>query len=44
MEISQIPSAQGCAACGHEHLVSFYATEEPLVATVANYLVPALAG
>ncbi|MEY2440738.1 MAG: hypothetical protein QOJ46_164 [bacterium] len=43
MALSSIPPSQGCAACGHEHLVAFYETEEHLVATVVEYLVPALA-
>jgi hypothetical protein len=43
MASSNIPPSQGCAACGHEHLVEFYETEERLVATVVEYLVPALA-
>ncbi len=33
MESSNLPSQPGCAACGHEHLVEFYETEEFLVAT-----------
>jgi hypothetical protein len=42
MASSSIPPSQGCAACGHEHLVAFYETEESLVATVVEYLTPAL--
>jgi hypothetical protein len=42
MPSSSVPPSQGCAACGHEHLVDFYETEERLVATVVEYLVPAL--
>ncbi len=34
----------GCAACGHDHLVEFYETEEFLVASVTDYVVGALAG
>lgn len=34
----------GCAACGHEHLVDFYETDEHLIATVAEYVIPALRG
>jgi hypothetical protein len=44
MAFSNIPLSQGCAACGHEHLVEFYETEESLIATVAEYLLPALRG
>ena len=32
----------GCAACGHEHLVEFYETEQFLVDSVTDYVVPAL--
>jgi hypothetical protein len=39
-----MPAPHGCAACGHDHLVQFYETEEFLVATVADYLSPALRG
>ena len=44
MESSSHPSQPGCAACGHEHLVEFYETEEFLVASVADYVAPALRG
>jgi hypothetical protein len=44
MAFSDTPAPPGCAACGHEHLVEFYETEEHLVATVTEYLVPALSG
>jgi hypothetical protein len=44
MELSKISAAEGCAACGHDHLVEFYETEESLIATVVEYVVPALAG
>jgi len=44
METSNTPAPDGCAACGHEHLVEFYETEEFLVATVTEFLVPALRG
>jgi hypothetical protein len=44
MEHSKISAADGCAACGHDHLVEFYETEESLIATVTEYLVPALRG
>jgi hypothetical protein len=40
----ETPASPGCAACGHEHLVEFYETEEHLIATVAEYLAPALRG
>ena len=39
MEPSSLPAQPGCAACGHEHLVEFYETEEFLVASVADYVV-----
>jgi hypothetical protein len=45
MDLSRTPSTpapQGCAACAHDHLVEFYETEEFLVATVADFLLPAL--
>ena len=38
------PAPPGCAACGHEHLVEFYETEEHLVGAVTDYVVPALRG
>ncbi|MDX6688922.1 MAG: hypothetical protein QOG15_379 [Solirubrobacteraceae bacterium] len=44
MELSKFDEQEGCAACGHEHLVSFYENEESLVATVVEYVVPALRG
>jgi hypothetical protein len=44
MESSDLPAQPGCAACGHEHLVEFYETEEFLVASVADYVAPALLG
>jgi hypothetical protein len=44
MEFSKSAAPEGCAACGHDHLVEFYETEESLIATVADYLVPALRG
>jgi len=44
MTFSDSPAPPGCAACGHEHLVEFYETEEHLIATVTEYLVPALSG
>ena len=37
------PPASG-AACGHDHLVEFYETSAFLVATVADFLAPALRG
>ena len=36
------PAQPGCAACGHEHLVEFYETEEFLVASVADFVTAAL--
>lgn len=42
MQSSNPPEQPGCAACGHEHLVEFYETEEFLVASVADYVVSAL--
>ena len=42
MEFSNPAGSEGCAACGHEHLVAFYETEERLVATVVAHLAPAL--
>lgn len=42
MEFSSPEGAQGCAACGHEHLVEFYETEESLIATVSEFVAPAL--
>jgi hypothetical protein len=44
MALSDSPPPPGCAACGHEHLVEFYETEEHLIATVTEYVVPALRG
>ena len=44
MEFSNPAGSEGCAACGHEHLVAFYETEERLVATVVAHLAPALLG
>jgi hypothetical protein len=42
MDFSCTSSSHGCAACGYEHLVEFYETDELLVATVADYLSPGL--
>ena len=39
---SDPPAQPGCAACGHEHLVEFYETEEFLVASVADFVTAAL--
>ncbi len=42
MDPSSLPEQPGCAACGHEHLVEFYETEEFLVASVADFVTAAL--
>lgn len=42
MAFSDVPEPQGCAACGHEHLVEFYETEEFLVGTVTDFVVAGL--
>jgi hypothetical protein len=42
MESSSLPEQPGCAACGHEHLVEFYETEEFLVASVADFVTATL--
>jgi hypothetical protein len=44
MVFSNDPTSHGGVACGHEHLVEFYETEESLIAAVVEYLVPALLG
>ncbi|MEA2142737.1 MAG: hypothetical protein QOI64_1167 [Solirubrobacteraceae bacterium] len=44
MAFSSTPEPRGCAACGHDHLVEFYETEEFLVASVTDFVVGALAG
>ena len=42
MEPTSHAAQDGCAACGHEHLVEFYETEQFLVDSVTDYVVPAL--
>jgi hypothetical protein len=45
MEPSNPAAPPSCgAACGHDHLVEFYETSAFLVATVADFLAPALRG
>jgi hypothetical protein len=42
MKPSNIPAPDGCAACGHEHLVEFYENEQFLVDSVTDYVAAGL--